>query len=236
MSNNVLLNNVDHKDLHVITSRGVAWGDNVMAALTFSSEFRQLQTHYPIVFRKSGDGTSFEAVALLGFEEGENLFLSDDGWDAAYLPLTIERQPFLIGINGAELTVHVDLNNPRVNTKSGEAVFLAHGGTTDFLERMNSVLLAIHQGLESMPAFVAALLEHDLLESFVLDVELDNGAHHRLVGFYTINEDKLAALGGDALEPLNRAGHLQAIYMAIASLSNLRALIDRRNRSNARHA
>ena len=91
---------------------------------------------------------------------------------------------------------------------------------------MNSVLLAIHQGLESTPPFMAALLEHDLLESFVLDIELDDGSQNRLAGFYIINEERLASLGGAALEKLSKAGHLQAAYMAIASLSNFRDLIE----------
>ena len=81
MSNPVLLNNVAHKNLCVITTRGARYGDNVMLAVTFPSEFRNLQAHYPIVFRKGGDGISFEAVALFGFQEGENLFLGKDGWE-----------------------------------------------------------------------------------------------------------------------------------------------------------
>jgi hypothetical protein len=40
-------------------------------------------------------------------------------------------------------------------------------------------------------------------------------------------------LNGAALERLTRAGHLQAIYMAIASLSHFRALIERVNKLNA---
>lgn len=233
MSNTVLLNNVDHKHLHVITSRGAEYGDNVMFAITFPAEFRDLQAHYPIVFRKTGDGVSFEALALLGFQEGENLFLDRNGWDACYVPLAIERQPFLIGNSGEELMVHVDLDSPRLSATEGEPVFLAHGGTTEYLERVNSTLLTIHQGLQSMPGFVAALLEHELLESFVLDIELDDGSQNRLAGFYTVNEERLGALGGNALERLHKAGYLQAIYMAVASLSNFRALIERKNRLNA---
>ncbi len=34
---------------------------------------------------------------------------------------------------------------------------------------------------------------------------------------------------GEVLAELNAAGYLKAIYMAIASLSNLRTLIDKRN-------
>ena len=232
MANHVLLNNVDHKGLRVITRRGADYGDNVMYALTFPAEFRDLQAHYPVVFRKSADG-QFQPIALFGFQDKQNLFLEGGGWDATYVPLTIERQPFLIGTAGTEMMVHVDLDSPRINTATGEALFREHGGTTEFLERMNSILLTIHQGLAATPPFIAALLEHDLLESFVLDIELKDGSQNRLAGFYTINEERLTGLAGAALERLSRAGHLQAAYMSIASLSNFRALIERRNRSNA---
>lgn len=236
MTHTVLLNNVDHQALRVVTQRGFEFGDAVMAAVTFPAEFRNLQAHYPIVFRKSPDGTTFEPVALFGFGEGENLFLRQQGWDAPYLPLAIERLPFYIGMDGEELVVHVDLQSPRISSQDGEAVFLPHGGSSEFLDRMKSVLLEIHQGLQSTPAFIAALLEHELLEAFGFEVERANGAIIRLANFYTIHEERLAALGGDALHRLNRAGHLQAAYMAIASLSQFRALIERQNRSDSDRA
>ena len=230
MTNTVLLNNVDHKELRVISKRGAQFGDAVMSAVTFPAEFRDLQAHYPIVFRKTNDGLSFDAIALLGFQEDENLFLGNAGWDTLYVPLLIERQPFLIGNTGGELMMHVDLDSPRVSMTEGEPVFLPHGGNSDFLERMNSVLLSIHQGLQSAPSFISALMEHQLLESFVLDIELNDGSQNRLAGFYTINEEKLQHLSGAVLEQFNRAGYLQAIFMVIASLSNFRALIERKNR------
>ena len=232
MAKNVQLNNSDHKDLRVIATRSADYGDDVMCGLTFPAEFRSVQAHYPIVFSKAADG-GFQPLALFGFQEKQNLFLAAGGWDATYVPLTIERQPFLIGRASSEMMIHIDLDSPRISTTAGEALFREHGGTTAFLERMNSVLLAIHQGLESTPPFIAALLEYELLESFVFDVKLADGSQNRLAGFYTINEERLGTLAGSALERLNRAGHLQAIFMAVASLSNLRVLVERRNRSHA---
>ena len=232
--NNVLLNNIDHKDLRVITTRGAAYGDDVKFALTFPAEFRNVQACYPIVFHKAADG-KFQSIALFGFQDRENLFLGPSGWDAPYVPLTVERQPFLIGFRDREPLVHIDLASPRVSRSEGEALFREYGGPTEFLERMSSVLLTIHQGLEAMPAFVDTLLQHELLESFVLDIELDDKSQHRLTGFYTINEERLGALDAGALERMHKAGHLQAIYMAIASLSHLRDLIERRNRLHAAH-
>ncbi len=115
MAKTVLLNNVDHRDLRVITTRGAEYGDNVMFAVTFPAEFRSLQAHYPIVFRKSPDGTTFQPVALFGLQEGQNLFLRQQGWDAIYLPLAIERMPFFIGLADEEMLVHVDLDSPRIS-------------------------------------------------------------------------------------------------------------------------
>lgn len=236
MTNSVLLNNIDHRDLRIITARHAQYGDNVMTALTFPQEFRNLQAHYPIVFFKTEDGTRFQAAALLGFQEGENLFLNASGWDANYVPLTIARQPFLIGSVQGEMLLHVDLDSPRVSRTEGEPVFLEYGGNTDFLERMSSTLLAIHEGLQQTAAFTSALLELNLLESFVFDVELADGSQNRLAGCYTINEERLQALEGPALEQLNRAGFLQPIFMVIASLSNLSALAERKRRAHAAHA
>uniref|UniRef100_UPI00286CAC7D SapC family protein n=1 Tax=Roseateles sp. TaxID=1971397 RepID=UPI00286CAC7D len=196
MAHTALLNNIDHKDLRIDTRRRRELDDDEMFAVTFPAEFRSVQAHYPIVFRKTMDGIGFEPIALFGFQTGQNLFLQQDKWDADYLPLSIERQPLLIGRSGDELLIHIDLDSPRVGRTVGEPLFLPHGGSTEFLQRMNSVLLSLHQGLESSGAFIQTLLAHQLLESFVLDIELADGSQNRLAGFYTINEERLAGLPG----------------------------------------
>ncbi|WP_296279218.1 SapC family protein [Pseudoxanthomonas sp.] len=233
MPRHAQVNNIDHRDLRIDTRRGAHLGDDVGFAATFPAEFRDLQACYPIVFRKDARG-AFSPVALLGFEEGRNLFLDGERWDAHYLPLAIERQPFLIGRAGDEMTVHIDLDHPRVGSADGQPLFREHGGNTEYLDRIASVLLTLHNGLERVPAFVDALLALDLLESFALDVELDDGSLNRLAGYYTINEDRLRDLDAAALGGLHAAGHLEPVFMAVASISNFRGLIDRMNRSRAR--
>lgn len=230
MPNLALLNNVEHKDLRVITDRRPGLGDDLAWVPTFAQEFRQLQADYPIIFRKTGGEVPFEAIALLGFTENENLFLGPDGWDAPVLPLLVERQPFLIGRNGDELMIQVDLDSPRVSRHEGEPVFLPHGGNTDYLERVNEMLSSIHRGVEFEAGFMAALVRHELLETFALDITLDDGSQNRMSGFYTIHEERLNGLDAAALHELHQAGYLAPIYYALASLSNFRGLIDRKNR------
>ncbi len=228
-----LLNNITHAALHVHTGHGARFGDAVQSALVMLDEFRNAQAHYPIAFQKGADGTQFHAVAMFGLEAGQNLFLDGDCWDAHYVPMAIERQPFLIGTQGEDLMIQVDLDSPRLvtsPTEGAQPVFLPHGGNTDYLDRINSLLLALHNGMGEMREFTAALLSLNLLESFVLDVELDDGTQGRLAGYYTIHEERLNALGGDVLDRLNRAGYLMPIYMVLASMSRWRDLIERRRR------
>ena len=232
MSHNVLLNSVDHRGLRVDAGHGASLGDDVMYALTFPGEFRDVQAHYPIVFHRDATG-GFRPLALLGLQEGCNLFLDGARWGAAYVPLSIRRQPFLIGVSSGERLVHVDLAHPRVREGGGEALFHDHGGATEYLERIRSVLLALHDGALATPAFIDALLRHQLLESFVLDIRLDDGSDNRLAGFHTIDEARLQSLDGAGLEGLARAGHLLPIYMVLASLSRFRDLIERMNRRRA---
>jgi hypothetical protein len=121
------------------------------------------------------------------------------------------------------------MDNPRVNDEFGEPVFLEHGGNSEYLERVNSILHMLYEGMSHCRLFFDTLTDFNLLESFVLDVQLDDGSEHRLAGFYTINEDVLRELKGEHLELLNERGYLEAIYMAVASMTNIPALLEKKN-------
>ena len=238
MASHVQLDNITHKDLKIDTRRSLELGDNVTSTVIFPLEFRQIQSEYPIVFGKKPATGTFEPLALLGLSESENLFLTSAGWDASYIPLMLQRQPFLIGLQATTVDgvpqedplVYVDMESPRISDDEGEPVFLEHGGNTPYLEHINSVLLAIHNGHSINEGFSAALTEFDLLEPFSLEVTLDNQSKQKISGFYTINEDALQALAADSLADLHSKGFLENIYMSIASMANLRALIRAKNR------
>ncbi|MET0288457.1 MAG: SapC family protein [Pseudoxanthomonas sp.] len=233
MSRPALLNNVDHRNLRVVSRHGPGLGDDVMSVLTFPAEFRQLQAYYPIVFQKDPQGR-FHPTALLGLQPEQNLFLLADGWDAHYVPLAVSRQPFLIGMDAAgEPMLHIDLEHPRVSAE-GEALFLEHGGHTPLLQQAASVMRTLHDGLQTNDAFIATLLEHALLESFVLEIQLPGRGPGRMEGCYAIAEERLRALDAATLHALAQSGALEAIYMAVASLSHLRDLIGRLEAAHAR--
>ena len=236
MTDYILLNDKEHANLRIKTERSEALGDKVQYVMTFPFEFRNIQAHYPIFFQKDAETGAFFPLALLGFENDENLFLSDQGWSVPYVPVMITRQPFLIGFqtddndpNVKDPVVSIDMDNPRVNEEEGEALFLEHGGSSEYLQKVSGTLELIHQANEHSKKFVQALVDNDLLEAVTLNVELIDGSENQLLGYYTINENSVQQLGAEQLASLNEQGFLQPIFMALASHSCLRSLIDEKN-------
>ena len=224
-----------HGDLRVRTERGAAYGDAVMCAITVPDEFRQVQADYPILFRLDRERDDFSALALFGFEDGENLFLSDGMWDAGHRPLAIDIQPFLIGAAPGRpdiRQVHIDLASPRLCDGHAEGVrlFDEAGRPTPYLDAMSRRLGALDDGYRSSPEFFAALRRHELLEPLSLEITLTDGSTNSLVGFHVVDEERLQGLDGDALAELQADGHLMPLFMALASLAQLGALVERKNR------
>ena len=84
MSRHVMLNNIAHKDLRVITRFGAEFGDNVGTVMTFPTEFADVQREYPIFFRKDPQTGEFMCDRAAGLREGrEPVSRRSDGWDAS---------------------------------------------------------------------------------------------------------------------------------------------------------
>lgn len=240
MTKQVLLDNVTHKDLRVRTGYSAEFGDNINNVLVFPTEFVFLQREYPILFRKDENG-EYQAVALLGLDKDENLFLDELDWHARYVPAVQQRGPFLIGFRGKDVDgqrvrepmIHVDLDHPRVSETEGEAVFLRHGGHSPYLEHANHMLQIIVRGTEHAKPMFAAFEAAGLIEAMAVEIELDGRTKYSLPGFYTIDQDALAGLDGVKLEGLNKQGYLELAVMVASSLGNISWLIELKNRKRA---
>lgn len=233
MSKHEILNPTDHGELRIHGRASAAFGDNVMACLAIPSEFRALQDHYPIVFRRDITTGAFSPMALFGFETGENLFLKDGGWDARYQPTAQSIQPFLIGraaSDGQASQIHIDMASPRISTNGvGTRVFDVNGQPTPFLENMAARLTALDYGYRQSTDFCATLDRYDLIEPFTLEVPLDDSSRNSLVGYHIIAEERLSALDGAILGDLQAQGYVLPIFMAVASLSCFSDLVARKN-------
>jgi len=240
MTNAVFLNNVAHKDLRVRTGFSAEFGDSVNTAPVFPTEFAFVQREYPIFFRRDPNG-EYQAIALLGLDKDENLFLEEPVWNARYVPAIQQRGPFLIGLHqkdgqrsgDREPMVHVDIDHPRISTTEGTPVFLPHGGNSPYLELVSRMLQIIYHGDAQAKPMFAALEEAELIESMNLEINLDDRTSYKLPDFFTISQDRLTALNGPTLERLNRLGYLQLAMFVANSLGNIEWLVELKKRKRA---
>lgn len=240
MTKHVLLNNIQHQNTRVISHFSAVHGDNIAGVMVYPTEFIELQKEYPILFRQNADSKTFYATALLGLQQGENLYLDDktpSGWAARYIPANIARGPFLIGFqrnnDDAEqqtAVIHIDMEHPKVNEQIGQPLFLEHGGNSAYLEHISKVLHLAHQGISLSEVMFSAFTALELIEPVNIEVDLDDGQKIRLTGNYTINEKKLHSLPAEQLAKLNQAGFLQLAYAVVFSMTNIRKLIEIKNR------
>jgi hypothetical protein len=238
MPRHVLLNNIEHGNLRVVTRYGPEFGDDVHAVPVFPTEFGDLQREYPILFRRESDAGGFQSVALLGLEKGENLFLKGDGWNAGYVPGIVARGPFLIGFQEQEIdgelrrepVIHIDMDNPRVSETDGEPLFLEHGGNTPYLQHIAAILRGIQEGMAAAGAMFAAFESCGLIEPVNIEIDVHDDVQYVLRGFHTVSEDKLAGLESDALKRLNDAGFLRGAFLVVQSLNNISRLIELKRR------
>ena len=247
MTRPALLDNVTHRNLRVRTERSAALGDARQSALALPAEFRHLQAHFPIVFQLVEDDAAnagFQPVVLFGLEEGQNLFLTDKGWDAPALPMALQRDPFMIGRAPDDtLQLHIDMDSPRiVRPEEGE---VGHGGlpaataaTASTWITSCSLMEHLHAQAQQLPALhrrVDPPLQ--LLEPFAhRHRDCPGGQQGRLTGLF---HGPRGTPGGAARRRAGSAarsdGYLLPIYMqtrlAVSACSDL---VERQNRALGR--
>jgi hypothetical protein len=230
----VRLDNVEHASLSLRRGHGARFGEAVNQVAVFASEFDQVQREYPILFARTPEG-ALQAVAILGFDRDENLFLDGERWDAGYVPALLRRAPFSIGAADGEPVVCVDLADARVAAEGedGELVFKPHGGNAPVLDGAVDALRTLQAGTAIAAKMTALFDELGLVEPVRLQVQFDEHTGVDFDGYLAVVPEKIAGLDGAALERLNKAGLLDVAVFAAASLGTMQRLIARKQRKLA---
>ena len=233
MVNLVTLDNRAHRNLHVSrhTSPQVAQADAVSVV---PREFQRLVAHYPIFFTKNAESARFEPAVLLGFQKKENLFFVEGRWDAAYVPLQFQRQPFSLvpraGAGQNSLDIALDMSSSQVRTGGGERLFHDDGQPSRYLQSITSILQTLVSGSAEGYAFTSRLAELNLLEPVKLNIEFVDHSEARLEGLYWIAPVVLKALPATELAELRDREFLEWMYFQMASLAHVSSLVARKNK------
>src|SRR6187401_373643 len=210
-----ILTSDQHRSVAVDTRARPEYGDVVNRAIALSAEFNELHREYPILLRKTQEAPGFVAHAIVGFEKDENLFVENDRWICTSIPATLARGPFSLGYIRAEdggdapagIRVMIDDQHPRLRAE-GQPVFLPLGGETPYLEGIKRVLQTVDAGLRVDRVLYRELVAMELLEEVKFQISVFPELRYDFSGYYTIDQQKLGALGADQLLRLHRLGLL----------------------------
>jgi hypothetical protein len=194
-------------------------------------EFALVQRHYPIVFSM---GESPVPIALMGLNEGVNVFLDAEGKaqdPSLYIPAYIRRYPFLLARlrpDSDELSLCFDPTSGAVGEfEDGEPLF-----DGDQPSATTKAILEFCEQFEAAGQRTALFLEEIKTSDLLMEGEVaiqPQGYDQPFVyrGFRMVDEEKLRDLRGDELRKLTQSGLLPLIYAHLFSLSQTREVFGR---------
>ena len=225
------LNVTQHGKMHVRTVTNLGQIGTTHAIPLTVDEFTLVQRHYPIVF---SIGDTPIPMALMGLNEGVNVFLGEDGraFDPQiYIPAYIRRYPFLLARlrpDSDELSLCFDPAAGAVGDFSeGEALF-----NGDQPSEATMAILQFCEQFEAAGQRTAAFMEDLRKSDLLMDGEVaiqPEGFEQPFIyrGFRMVDEDKLRELRGDELRKMNQNGMLPLIYAHLFSLAQMRDVFGR---------
>ena len=204
---------------------------NVHAVPATVEEFPLLQRHYPIVFSV---GENPVPLALMGLNEGVNVFLDQDGVlidRDVYVPAYLRRYPFLLARlqpDSDELSLCVDPTAGAVGDfPEGEPLF-----DGDQPSETTKAILQFCEQFETAGQRTGAFMDELRASGLLMEGEVaiqPEGAEQPFIyrGFQMVDEEKFRELRGDELRKMNQSGMLGLIFAHLFSLSQTRDIFSR---------
>ncbi len=196
-------------------------------------EFVAAQRHYPIVF---SSGEAPVPLALMGLNEGVNVFLDDQGKliTDVYVPAYVRRYPFMLAKTHPEaedLSLCFDPTERLIGEFDEGAPLFENGQPSETTQAILKFCEEFEISGQRTAAFIKELQTAELLMDGEASVQ-PPGAEQPFIyrGFQMIQEEKLRELRGDELRKMNQNGMLPLIMAHLFSLSLMPDLCARQMR------
>ena len=196
-----------------------------------TDEFPLVQRFMPIVFSIGDDAIP---LALMGLNEGVNVFVGDDGKlteNNLYVPASVRRYPYMLARlrpDSEELSLCFDPTSEAIGAfDEGDALF-ENGQPSQVTKSILDFSEQFEQAGARTQAFMNELRELDLLMEGEVTIQPEQEQPPFVYrGFQMVNEEKLAALRGDQLRKMSQSGMLPLLYAHLFSLSLMREIFGR---------
>lgn len=189
-------------------------------------EFSKAAPTYPIIFLEDPNQDAFKPVALLGLEAGENLFIQDNKWRAAYIPAIIRRYPFVLAgsPDSDRYTVCIDESSQFVNEAEGQPLFNEDGTPSEAMEKVKRYLQELQQMELFTNEFVRYLSEKNLFTPMNMNLRVGKEVKS-VTGAYVVNEERINNLSDETFLEMRKKRYLPVIYAHLSSLGQMERLV-----------
>jgi hypothetical protein len=235
MANFVPVRKEQHQNLKISSQRNLGHVANQHIVPVTASEYAQASSSFPVVLVKNPDSPRYRSIAMLGLESGENLFYQDDKWSGLSVPLSIGMAPFALGVDPDKentLTACIDVDSEFVGEDKDLALFDADGKETEVVVNVQQSLGRLYDNERMTETFIKELEDNDLLQELQLNIDLSNGEKKKLVGIFTVNEEKVKNLSDDKVMDFHKRGLFVPIYAMLGSLGQINRLVQLRNQTS----
>ena len=190
-------------------------------------EFSRAASIYPIVFLEDQAEDKFRPVILTGLEEGENLFIKDNKWEASYIPAIIRRYPFSLAKTGEDgrFTICIDEESDFVNEEVGERLFTEEGEEGEVIEKVKQYLTELQQMEIFTTEFCKFMSKNNMFTPLNMKVRVGSEIKN-ISGAYVINEDRFNALSDEKFIELRAKKYISVIYAHLSSLAQIERLVE----------
>ena len=198
-------------------------------------EFAPSAVNYPIIFA----GEANAPLAIMGLNEGENLFIQPDGLYriGAYVPTFMRRYPFVVARDGERMVICIDrpfglfveVNDPSELEEGGVMLF-ENGQPSEFTQRCMEFCRQFDIDAHRTQSFIQLLTDLDLFEPRQTNYAPrqpngELGPSQLIAEYKAVSEEKLRALPNEKKLELQENGALAQIHAHLISLHNWDKLI-----------
>jgi hypothetical protein len=221
------LSSTVHSEFKTRSAESAPWLAQAHAIPLTIDEFVIAQRHFPIVFSA---GEVPVPLALMGLNEGVNVFLDDQGKlrGEAYVPAYIRRYPFMLARlrpDAQELSLCFDDSTGLVGAFDEGSPLFTDGQPSDTTNAILKFCEEFEISAQRTNAFVNELKEADLLIEGEVSIQpSDSDQPFVYRGFKMVAEDKLRELRGDTLRKMNQNGMLPLVMAHLFSLPMIREI------------
>jgi hypothetical protein len=232
MANFAPVRKEQHQNLKLASQRNLNHVASQHIVPVTAAEYAQASASFPVVLIKNPDSPRFRSVVMLGIESGENLFYQEEKWSGLSVPLSVGMVPFALGLDPDKentLTACVDLDSEFVGEDKDLALYEADGKETEVLKNVQDSLGRLYENERMTENFIKELEENNLLQELELNINFSNGEKKKLVGIFTVNEDKVKSLPDEKVMDFHKRGLFVPIYAMLGSLGQINRLVQLRN-------